>query len=76
MFQFFMNRIKYLGIIFDMDGHHPDAENVKAFQKIPTPKDIMSLMTFSSSISFNSAFLLDLHRIRSPLKRMLQKGES
>ncbi|BHF79495.1 hypothetical protein SprV_0702261500 [Sparganum proliferum] len=58
--QFFLYSIKYLGFVFDVNGRHPDPENIRAIQRMPAPKNV-------------SAFLQSLHDVRAPLNRLLQK---
>ncbi|BHF79293.1 hypothetical protein SprV_0602241300 [Sparganum proliferum] len=59
--QFFLDSIKYLGFVFDVNGGHPDPENIRAIQRGLHPR-----------IYYN-AFLPSLHDVRAPLNRLLQK---
>ncbi|BHF77079.1 hypothetical protein SprV_0502018100 [Sparganum proliferum] len=38
--QFFLDSIKYFGFIFDVNGRHPDPENIRAIQRMPAPKNV------------------------------------
>ncbi|VDD78480.1 unnamed protein product [Mesocestoides corti] len=44
--QLFLTSVKYLGFIFDGSGRHPDPENIRAIQQMPTTKDVPSLPSF------------------------------
>nr|VZI43738.1 unnamed protein product [Spirometra erinaceieuropaei] len=71
--QFFLDFIKYLGFVFDVNGRHPDPENIRAVQQMPAPKNVSQLRSFLGLISYYSAFLPSLHDVRAPLNRLLQK---
>ncbi|BHF68589.1 hypothetical protein SprV_0301162500 [Sparganum proliferum] len=71
--QFFLDSIKYLGFIFDVTGRHPDTENLRGIQRMPTSKNVPQLPSFLGLISCYSAFLPSLHEVRAPLNRLLQK---
>lgn len=42
----FLNEIKYLVFIFDLDGCRPDPENFKAINQMPPPKNISIFCAF------------------------------
>nr|VZI29405.1 unnamed protein product [Spirometra erinaceieuropaei] len=69
----FLDSIKYLGFVFDVTGRHPDTENIRAIQRMPTPKNVLQLRSFLGLISYYSAILPSLHDVRAPLNRLLQK---
>ncbi|BHF79290.1 hypothetical protein SprV_0602241000 [Sparganum proliferum] len=71
--QFFLDSIKYLGFVFDVNGRHPDPENIRTIQRMPAPKNVSQLRLFLGLISYYSAFLPSLHDVRAPLNRLLQK---
>ncbi|BHF75116.1 hypothetical protein SprV_0501821100 [Sparganum proliferum] len=71
--QFFHDSIKYLGFVFDVNGRHPDPENIRAIQRMPAPKNVSQLRSFLGLISYYSSFLPSLHDVRAPLNRLLQK---
>nr|VZI00654.1 unnamed protein product [Spirometra erinaceieuropaei] len=71
--QFFLDSIKCLGFVFDVTGHHPDPESIRAIQRMPAPKNVSQLRSFLGLISYYSAFLPSLHDVRAPLNRLLQK---
>ncbi|BHF65205.1 hypothetical protein SprV_0200821500 [Sparganum proliferum] len=71
--QFFLDSIKYLGFVFDVNGRHPDPENIRAIQRMPAPKNVSQLRSFIGLISYYSSFLPSLHDVRAPLNRLLQK---
>ncbi|VDD78534.1 unnamed protein product [Mesocestoides corti] len=64
---------KYLGFIFNDSGRHPDSENIRAIQQMPTPKDVPSLRSFLGLISYYSAFLPSIHDVRPSLNHLLRK---
>ncbi|BHF61010.1 hypothetical protein SprV_0100398000 [Sparganum proliferum] len=71
--QFFLDPIKYLGFVFDVNSRHPDPENIRAIQRMPAPKNVSQLRSFLGLISYYSSFLPSLHDVRAPLNRLLQK---
>ncbi|BHF75306.1 hypothetical protein SprV_0501840200 [Sparganum proliferum] len=71
--QFFLDSIKYLGFVFDVNGRHPDPENIRPIQRMPAPKNVSQLRSFLGLISYYSAFLPSLHDARAPPNRLLQK---
>nr|VZI04770.1 unnamed protein product [Spirometra erinaceieuropaei] len=71
--QFFLDSIKYLGFVFDVTGRHPDADNIRAIQRMPAPKNVSPLRSFLGLISYYSASLPSLYDVRAPLNRLLQK---
>ncbi|BHF81704.1 hypothetical protein SprV_0802483700 [Sparganum proliferum] len=70
--QFFLDSIKYLGFVFDVNGRHPDPENIRAIQRMPAPKNVSQLRSFLGLISYYSSILPSLHDVRAPLNRLLQ----
>ncbi|BHF63607.1 hypothetical protein SprV_0200660100 [Sparganum proliferum] len=64
---------RYLGFVFDVNGRHPDPENIRAIQQMPAPKNVSQFRSFLGLISYYSAFLPSLHDVRAPLNRLLQK---
>ncbi|BHF57618.1 hypothetical protein SprV_0100056000 [Sparganum proliferum] len=71
--QSFLDSIKYLGFVFDVNGRHPDPENIRTIQRMPASKNVLQLRSFLGRISYYSAFLPSLHDVRAPLNRLLQK---
>ena len=69
--QFFLTSIKYLGFIFDADGCHPDAENIRSIHQIPRPTDVGTLRSFLELNNYYNTFLPSLHNIQAPLNRLL-----
>ncbi|BHF74560.1 hypothetical protein SprV_0501764600 [Sparganum proliferum] len=71
--QFFLDSIKYIGFVFNVNGRHPDPENIRSIQRMPAPKNVSQLRSFLGLISYYSSFLPSLHDVRAPLNRLLQK---
>ncbi|BHF74765.1 hypothetical protein SprV_0501785300 [Sparganum proliferum] len=71
--QFFLDSIKYLGFVFDVNGRHQDPENIRAIQRMPAPKNVSQLRSSLGLISYYSTFLPSLHDVRVPINRLLQK---
>ncbi|BHF81926.1 hypothetical protein SprV_0802506100 [Sparganum proliferum] len=71
--QFFIDSIKYLGFVFDVNGRHRDPENIRAIQRMPAPKNVSQLHSFLGLISYYGSFLPSLHDVRALLNRLLQK---
>ncbi|BHF70365.1 hypothetical protein SprV_0301341500 [Sparganum proliferum] len=51
MRQFFLDSIKYFGFDSDVTCRHPDPENIRAIQRMPTPKNVSQLRSFLGLIS-------------------------
>ncbi|VUZ43012.1 unnamed protein product [Hymenolepis diminuta] len=51
---FFMPSIKYLGCIFDENGHRSDPEKLSAITEMPQPTDIITLSSFLSLINYHN----------------------
>ncbi|BHF64309.1 hypothetical protein SprV_0200731100 [Sparganum proliferum] len=71
--KFFLDSIKYLGLVFDVTGRHPDPENIRAIQRMLAPNNVSQLRSFLGLISCDIAFLPSLHDVRAPLNRLLLK---
>ncbi|BHF70203.1 hypothetical protein SprV_0301325300 [Sparganum proliferum] len=63
--QFFLDSIKYSRFVFDVNGRHPDPENIRAIQRMHAPKNVSQLRSFLGLISYYSAFLPSLHDVRA-----------
>ena len=71
--EFAMSSIKYLGFIIDCHGRRPDPSNVAAIKAMPPPTDLKTLRAFLGLVSYYTAFLPSLHRLRAPLNHLLTK---
>ncbi|MBM6549408.1 reverse transcriptase domain-containing protein, partial [Streptococcus dysgalactiae] len=72
--QLLFHTIKFLGFIFDVEGRHPDPDNIRAIQHMPPPQDVTTLRSFLGMVSYYSAFLPELHNVRAPPNQLLEKG--
>lgn len=72
----FVDRLKYLGFIFDAYGGYTDPDHGKVVRQMPAPKNISSLRAFLGLVSYYIAFLPYLHLVSSPLNMLLRKGQT
>lgn len=72
--KFFADSIKFLGVIVDKDGLHPDPEKTEAIRRMPAPKNIQELRSFLGALQFWGKFVPKMSELRTPLDRLLKKG--
>ncbi|XP_055684257.1 uncharacterized protein K02A2.6-like [Lutzomyia longipalpis] len=72
--KFFVGKIKFLGIVADADGLHPDPDKVEAIHRMPPPKNVSELRSFLGALQFWGKFVPSMSDLRNPLDRLLKKG--
>ncbi|XP_055688348.1 uncharacterized protein K02A2.6-like [Lutzomyia longipalpis] len=72
--RFFSKSIKFLGIIADENGLHPDPDKTDAINKMPAPTNVSELRSFLGAIQFWGRFIPSMSEIRAPMDRLLKKG--
>ena len=70
---FFIDRVQYLGHIFDREGVHPNPDKIKAILQAPAPKDLKQLQSFLGLCNFYSRFINNFSHVLSPLYHLLKK---
>ncbi|XP_055689215.1 uncharacterized protein K02A2.6-like [Lutzomyia longipalpis] len=72
--KFFADSIKFLGIITDKNGLHPDPEKTEAIRRMPAPNNIQELRSFLGALQFWGKFVPQMSHLRAPMDRLLKKG--
>jgi hypothetical protein len=70
---FFMDKIRYLGVIIDKDGRRPDPKKIEAINRMPAPTDVASTRSFLGLLNFYGNFVAEMRELRAPLDRLLKK---
>ena len=71
---FFVNKVEYLGHIFDTDGVHPNPEKVRAIIDAPPPANVKQLQAFIGLCNYYSRFIKDFAAKFAPLYLLLKKN--
>uniref|UniRef100_A0A5S6QDJ8 RNA-directed DNA polymerase n=1 Tax=Trichuris muris TaxID=70415 RepID=A0A5S6QDJ8_TRIMR len=69
---FAMDRIQYLGFVFDKSGRCPDPSKIEPITSIPAPKDVTNLRSFLGMLSYYGSFVKEMREIRAPLDAFLK----
>ncbi|XP_055695953.1 uncharacterized protein K02A2.6-like [Lutzomyia longipalpis] len=72
--KFFSSEIKFLGIVVDESGLHPDPEKVAAIRDMPAPKNASEVKSFLGAIQFWGKFIKSMGDLRAPLDALLKKN--
>ncbi|XP_055708916.1 uncharacterized protein K02A2.6-like [Phlebotomus papatasi] len=72
--RFFSREIKFLGVVADEKGLHPDPDKTEAICKMPAPSNVSELRSFLGAVQFWGRFIRSMSEIRTPLDRLLKKG--
>ncbi|XP_055682446.1 uncharacterized protein K02A2.6-like [Lutzomyia longipalpis] len=72
--KFFAKEIKFLGIVADQEGLHPDPAKVEAINNMPAPRNVQELRSFLGAVQFWGKFVDSMSHIRVPLDRLLKKN--
>ena len=73
--KFFMDRMKYLGLIFDQKGRKPYPERAKAIKTVPSPDNVTKLQAFRGLASYYSIYIPKMYELRTPLNELLKKDK-
>jgi hypothetical protein len=71
--QFFHDRIRFLGLMVDKEGVHPNGDKVEAIQKMPSPKDKKGVQEFMRLMNFYGDFCPELAHKASCIYNLLKK---
>ena len=69
-----MNEVPYIGHLLTSEGIKPDAKKVGTVQKMPQPKDVLSVKRFLGMVNYLSKFLPSISTIIEPLRQLETKG--
>ena len=73
--RFLAPSVVYLGHQIDSEGLHPVAENVKAVQEAPAPKNVSELKSYLELLTYYSRFLPNLSSELAPLYKLLKHNK-
>ena len=71
---FLVDKVDYLGYVFDTDGVHPNPEKVRAIIDAPSPINIKQLQAFVGLCNFYSRFIRNFSTTLAPLYNLLKKS--
>ncbi|XP_045458516.1 uncharacterized protein K02A2.6-like [Melitaea cinxia] len=74
--RFFVEEVKYLGHVFNVNGMRPDSEKIKAIKEMQVPKDRKDLERFLGAVNFLSKFIPNHSEIAVLLTNLLKKDNS
>ena len=65
--------VLFFGMIYDVNGVHPDPSKVKAIKAMPSPTDPIKLREFLGMVTYLSPFIPNLSSHTADLRVLLQK---
>uniref|UniRef100_A0A1I8B504 RNA-directed DNA polymerase n=1 Tax=Meloidogyne hapla TaxID=6305 RepID=A0A1I8B504_MELHA len=68
------SELKFLGHIVSKEGIKPDPEKKSIIQKLQRPKDVKELKSVMGTINYYAKFVREMHEVRGPLDKLLQKN--
>ena len=71
---FYVDKIEYLGHVFDSQGVHPNTEKIRAIVDAPAPRNIKQLQAFIGLCNYYSRFIRDFSTKFAPLYELLKKN--
>ena len=71
---FFVNKVEYLGHIFDANGVHPNPNKLKAIMDAPEPKNVRQVQAFIGLCNYYSRFINSFSTKMAPLYSLLKKN--
>ena len=72
-YEFAKSRIKFLGLVIDSDGIHPDPDRVTAITKVRPPQNVGDVCRFLGMVNQMGKFCPNLADITKPLRELLVK---
>lgn len=72
--QFKVNSVKYLGMVFSVNGVSPEPERVKSIVALEEPKNKKELQSVLGAINFLSKFVHNMSQLTEPLRQLLKNG--
>ncbi|KAK7088654.1 hypothetical protein V1264_022553 [Littorina saxatilis] len=70
------SQIKFFGMIYDLEGVHPDPDKCSEIQALPAPKSVTDVQRFLGIVQFMSPFIPKLSDKTAPLRALTKKGVS
>ena len=71
--EFFVNEVKFLGLIITNDGVKMDPKRVQAILTWPTPKTTRGIRSFLGFVGYHRRFISNFSKIAKPLNNLLKK---
>ena len=72
--KFGFRRVRYLGMIVDGSGIHPDPDKLELISKLPAPRDIPSLRRFLGTVGYFRQFITNFAGRAEPLTQLLRRN--
>ena len=66
-------QIKFFGMVYDVNGMHPDPEKCAEIRAIPAPKNVTEIQQFLGIIQFMAPFISKLADQTAPLRALTKK---
>ena len=73
--EFYVDRIEYLGHVFDRKGVHPNSEKIRAIIDAPAPRDTKQVMSFIGVCTYYAKFIKNFSSSFAPLYDLLKKNK-
>ena len=70
---FFMEKIKYLEHIINIDGWRLDPEQATTIKDMPAPENVSALLSFLGLSNYYQVFIPNMHNLCAPLNKLLKK---
>lgn len=71
-----LEKVTYLGHIFDANGMRPDDNKVRAIKEMPPPTDRKGVERFLGAVNYLSKFIPNYSQMATPLTNLLKKQNS
>ena len=72
--KFGFRRVKYLGMIVDGEGIHPDPAKVELISKLQPPNDVPSVRRFLGTVGYFRQFVVGFAQRAEPLTNLLRRN--
>nr|CAD2179625.1 unnamed protein product [Meloidogyne enterolobii] len=72
--KFFQKKLKFLGHIVSDIGIEPDPVKKEIIKKLNCPKNVKELQSVMGTINYYGKFVEEMHKLRGPLDKLLQKN--
>ena len=72
--KFGFRRVKYLGMIVDGEGIHPDPAKVEMISKLQPPNDVPSVRRFLGTVGYFRQFVVGFAQRAEPLTNFLRRN--
>ena len=71
--KFLMPRLKYLGVILDKNGLHPDPEKIQAICELSPPTDVTGIRSLIGGLNWYRKFIPNMSELQAPFDKLLMK---